>query len=79
MMNTEAGTSGCEGRSRAPPGMGPEALHDRAGNVPLGVDACTAEAVAEGVLYLLRAEAVTGQILFIDGGQHVLGNGVTAR
>jgi len=62
-----------------PPGMGPEALHDRAGNVPLGVAACTAEAVAEGVLYLLRAEAVTGQILFIDGGQHVLGNGVTAR
>lgn len=62
-----------------PPGMDRKALHDRAGNVPLGVAACTPEAVAGGVLYLLRAEAVTGQVLFIDGGQHVLGNGVTAR
>jgi len=28
--------------------------------------------VAEAMLYLLKADCITGQILFIDGGQHLL-------
>ena len=33
--------------------------------------ASTPEQVAEAVCYLLGADAVTGQILFVDGGQHL--------
>ncbi len=32
--------------------------------------------IAEAVLFLLTAPAITGQIVFVDGGQHLLGNGV---
>ena len=32
--------------------------------------------IAEAVLFLLRADSVTGQIIFVDGGQNLLGNGV---
>lgn len=60
-------------------GEDPESLSDRAGRTPLDMVVCTPEAVARGVFYLLHAEAVTGQILYIDGGQHVLGNGVTVK
>jgi pteridine reductase len=47
---------------------------DKAGPVPLE-QRPTADGVAEAVLFLLRADSVTGQILFVDGGQHLLGNG----
>lgn len=47
---------------------------DKAGPIPLNRRP-TPDEVAEAVLYLLRADAVTGQILFVDGGQHLLGNG----
>jgi len=42
-----------------------------AGAFPLGARP-TPEHVAEAVAYLLGARSVTGQILFVDGGQHVL-------
>ncbi len=29
--------------------------------------------VAEAVLFLLRADAITGQVIFVDGGRHLLG------
>ena len=32
------------------------------------------DGVADAVLYLLRAEFVTGQVLFVDGGRHLRGN-----
>jgi NAD(P)-dependent dehydrogenase (short-subunit alcohol dehydrogenase family) len=50
----------------------PEAAGAReaAGSFPLG-SRPTAGHVAEAVRYLLDAEAVTGQILFVDGGQHL--------
>lgn len=32
----------------------------------------TPEEIAEAVLYLLKADSVTGQILFVDGGQNLL-------
>jgi NAD(P)-dependent dehydrogenase (short-subunit alcohol dehydrogenase family) len=32
--------------------------------------------IAQAVHYLFTAPAVTGQVIFIDAGQHLLGNGV---
>lgn len=58
-----------------PPGKGMSYLHDRAGRIPLACKVKPAD-VAAGVLTMLRLESVTGQILFVDGGQHLLGSGV---
>jgi len=56
-----------------PPGKGTEYLKDHAGLVPLG-DRGTVNDVADAVIGLLKNDAVTGQILFVDGGQHLLGS-----
>lgn len=58
-----------------PPGKGAAYLKDRAGRVPLRVRFGPAD-VAEAVLLLLRSRKTTGQILFVDGGQHLLGESV---
>lgn len=58
-----------------PPGKGRSYLHDRAGRIPLARKVKPSD-VAAGVLAMLRLESVTGQILFVDGGQHLIGNGV---
>ncbi|MCX7819743.1 MAG: SDR family oxidoreductase [Kiritimatiellae bacterium] len=55
-----------------PPGEGAHYLRDRAGRIPLG-GPIPPEAVAEAVLFLVRARYITGQVLFVDGGQHLLG------
>lgn len=54
-----------------PPGEGEDYLHDKAGPIPLGRP-CTPEQIAEAVLYLVRADSVTGQIVFVDGGQRLV-------
>jgi pteridine reductase len=54
-----------------PPGKGADYLHDQAGPVPLQ-RIITPQAVAQAVLTLLGNDAITGQILFVDGGQHLL-------
>ncbi len=54
-----------------PPGEGEEYLHDKAGPVPLQCR-CRPQDVADAVLYACRARTMTGQILFVDGGQHLL-------
>jgi NAD(P)-dependent dehydrogenase (short-subunit alcohol dehydrogenase family) len=54
-----------------PPGTGAGYLHDKAGPIPLQ-KLIAPQAVAEAVLALLRNDALTGQILFVDGGQHLL-------
>ena len=54
-----------------PPGKGTEYLRDLAGPVPLQKQ-ITPAAVAAAVLALLQNDAVTGQIYFVDGGQHLL-------
>ncbi|HBA83948.1 MAG TPA: short-chain dehydrogenase [Verrucomicrobia bacterium] len=54
-----------------PPGKGQDYIRDRAGPVPLQRQ-CTPEEVAETVLFLLHNDSVTGQILFVDGGQNLL-------
>jgi len=46
------------------------AAKEPAGSFPLGARP-NAEQIAEAVRFLLGAEAVTGQILFVDGGQHL--------
>ena len=58
-----------------PPGKGADYLHDHAGRIPLKTRV-TPRDVAAGVVALLRLEGITGQTLFVDGGQHLLGNGV---
>jgi NAD(P)-dependent dehydrogenase (short-subunit alcohol dehydrogenase family) len=58
-----------------PPGSSAESARELAGNIPLN-ELPTPESIAEAVLFLLQAEAITGQIIYVDGGQHLLGNGV---
>lgn len=50
-------------------------LDKHGGRAPL-THRCTPEDIASAVIYFFTAPAVTGQVLFIDGGQHLLGNGV---
>jgi pteridine reductase len=56
-----------------PPGTGAGYLKESAGEIPLACD-CSPEAVAASVCFLLRQDAITGQVIFVDGGQHLLGN-----
>ena len=58
-----------------PPGSAAESARELAGHLPLD-KLPTPGSIAEAVLFLLQAESTTGQTLFIDGGQHLLGNGL---
>ena len=58
-----------------PPGESGENFAERAGCVPLEYFP-TPENVAEAAIYLLQADYCTGQVIYVDGGQHLLGNGV---
>jgi NAD(P)-dependent dehydrogenase (short-subunit alcohol dehydrogenase family) len=57
-----------------PPGESMQYLQERAGPVPLRRQ-CTEEEIADAVLFLLRNDALTGQVVYVDGGQHLLGQG----
>ena len=50
---------------------------DYAGRVPLERQ-CTPEEVAAAVIFLLQSDAITGQTIFVDGGQHLLGSAAGA-
>ena len=52
-----------------PPGKGKAYLFDAAGPVPLKIRVKPRD-VAEAVVSLLQQPTITGQILFVDGGQH---------
>lgn len=54
-----------------PPGRGADYLKDAAGRVPLERQ-CSPEEVADAALFCLRNDAVTGQIISVDGGQGLL-------
>jgi len=54
-----------------PPGKTTDYLYDAAGPVPLQRQITPAN-VAAAVLTLLQDDAMTGQILYVDGGQHLL-------
>ncbi len=58
-----------------PPGDTGEHFAERAGRVPLAFFP-TPENIAEAALFLLKADYCTGQVIYVDGGQHLLGNGV---
>jgi NAD(P)-dependent dehydrogenase (short-subunit alcohol dehydrogenase family) len=54
-----------------PPGQGEEYLAEKAGPIVLAKRP-SPEDVATGVLFLLQAQGITGQVLFVDSGQHLL-------
>jgi len=58
-----------------PPGSNAKNARELAGNIPLE-ELPSPESIAKTTLFLLQAEAITGQIIYVDGGQHLLGNGV---
>ena len=45
------------------------------GTIPMGQTPDVKELIDAG-FYLLQSRSVTGQIIYVDGGQHILGNGV---
>jgi NAD(P)-dependent dehydrogenase (short-subunit alcohol dehydrogenase family) len=53
----------------------PDYLTQHGGKAPL-THRCTPEDIASAVLFFFTQPAITGQVLFIDAGQHLLGNGV---
>ena len=55
-----------------PPGKGAGRVRDLAGQSPLK-RRCTPAEVAAAVVFLLESDAITGQIVFVDGGQHLAG------
>jgi NAD(P)-dependent dehydrogenase (short-subunit alcohol dehydrogenase family) len=57
------------------PGDSGEHFAECAGKVPLELFPAP-EHIAEAALFLLRADWCTGQVIYVDGGQHLLGNGV---
>lgn len=60
-----------------PPGREHEADYlTTHGGTTLLDHACCPDDIADTALFLFQAPAVTGQIIFIDAGQHLLGNGV---
>ena len=58
-----------------PPGSSAESARELAGSIPLE-QLPTLGNIAEVALFLLQSDSITGQTLFVDGGQHLLGNGV---
>ena len=59
----------------SPPGSSTESARELAGNIPLD-QLPTLGNIAEAVMFLLQADSITGQVIYVDGGQHLLGNGV---
>ena len=55
------------------PVLAPEGVREAAGDLPLGRRP-TPEDVARAVAFLAESDSSTGQILFIDGGQHLKEN-----
>jgi len=54
-----------------PPGKDGTYLKDHAGRIPLDM-LCSPEDVAEAVYFTLISPAMTGQVVYVDGGQHLL-------
>lgn len=49
----------------------PDGVPEQAGKIPLERRP-TPQEIADAALYLTKARSVTGQILFVDGGQHLI-------
>jgi NAD(P)-dependent dehydrogenase (short-subunit alcohol dehydrogenase family) len=57
------------------PGDDEKQFAEMAGKVPLELFP-TPGNIAEAIIFLLKADYCTGQVIYVDGGQHLLGNGV---
>lgn len=55
-----------------PPGEGEEYIKEHAGPVPLRVQV-SPEDIAKAVEFVLESDTLTGQIIYVDGGQHLGG------
>jgi len=55
-----------------PPGVSPEKMKPLLANIPMGV-ASSPDEVAEACLFLGRSETITGHVLYVDGGLHLVG------
>jgi NAD(P)-dependent dehydrogenase (short-subunit alcohol dehydrogenase family) len=53
-------------------GSGADRTRDLAGKIPMA-RRCTADDVASAVMFLLESDGITGQVIYVDGGQHLLG------
>jgi NAD(P)-dependent dehydrogenase (short-subunit alcohol dehydrogenase family) len=53
-----------------PPGEGANYIKEYAGHVPMEVQV-TPEDIAAAVLFVLEQDTITGQIIYVDGGQHL--------
>lgn len=57
------------------PGDSEAAMYAHAGPIPLGREARgTPQDITAAALFLAQQSSITGQTLFVDGGQHLLGN-----
>lgn len=54
-----------------PPGKDEQYIKDHAGPVPLEIQV-KPEDIARAVRFVLESDGVTGQVLYVDGGQHLL-------
>jgi len=61
-----------------PPGVPPERMERLLRYVPLG-RACPPEDVAAACLFLARTASITGEILFVDGGLHLVNPAMVER
>jgi NAD(P)-dependent dehydrogenase (short-subunit alcohol dehydrogenase family) len=55
-----------------PPGVAPEKMERLVSYVPMGVSSSPAE-IAGACLFLALADTITGQIIYVDGGLHLVG------
>ncbi len=61
-----------------PRGTGRWKVSEAAGHLPLGRRPSPVD-VASAVVFLLKADATTGQVIYVDGGQHLLGDRAAGR
>lgn len=61
-----------------PPGQGERYLEDHAHLLPLQKHGHPRD-IAEAIVYLLQADFVTGQVIYVDGGRHLYECGGTSR
>ena len=56
-----------------PPGTSTNDWRHHAGPVPLEIQ-CSEQDIVQALLYLLDSQVLTGQVIFVDAGKHLMGN-----